>query len=224
MTVRIKICGINSVEAASAAVAAAADFGGLVFFPASPRHLSFDQARHLAGILRGSVRVVSLLVNPDDALVQQVVTQVAPDLIQLHGDESPARVSAIAHMSQRPVIKALAVTTPEDLSRIAPCEEVADYLLFDSRPGPAAERPGGAGVAFDWRLLRQIRIGRPWGLAGGLTPDNVARAIAIATPAFVDASSGVEDAPGRKSRDKITAFITAVRGASIVPENAEPLH
>src|SRR5690348_1938249 len=129
MTVRVKICGINSVEAATAAVAAAADFGGLIFFPASPRHVGLDQARHLAGILRISAKVVSLLVNPDDALVQQVVGHVAPDLIQLHGDESPARVAAIARMSQRPIIKALAVTAPEDLSRVGPYQEVADYLL-----------------------------------------------------------------------------------------------
>jgi phosphoribosylanthranilate isomerase len=224
MTVRIKICGINSVEAASAAVAAGADFGGLVFFPASPRHLNFDQARHLAGTLRGSVRVVSLLVNPDDALVHHIVSHVAPDLIQLHGDEAPARVAAIARLSQRPIIKALAVTTPEDVSRLSAYQDVADYLLFDSRPGPVAERPGGVGVAFDWRLLTGIRIARPWGLAGGLTPDNVARAIAIAKPGFVDASSGVEDAPGHKNRDKIAAFIGAVRGTNVVAENAGPLH
>jgi phosphoribosylanthranilate isomerase len=220
MIVRVKICGINSVEAATAAVAARADFGGLVFFPPSPRHLGFDQARHLAGILRGRVQIVSLLVNPDDALLGQITREISPELIQLHGDEPPARVAEIARLCSRPVIKALAVTTPDDVRRAYGYREVADYLLFDSRPGPAAERPGGVGLAFDWRLLSGIRIDRPWGIAGGLTPENVGRAIAIAGPAFVDASSGVEDAPGQKNREKIALFVGAARGGVIVPENA----
>ena len=220
MTVRVKICGINSIEAANATVALRADFGGLVFYPPSPRHLGFDQARHLAGILRGRVQIVSLLVNPDDALLDQITREIAPDLIQLHGDEPPARVAEIARLCTRPVMKMLAVTTPDDVRRAHSYREVADYLLFDSRPGPAAERPGGVGLAFDWRLLSGIRIDRPWGIAGGLTPQNVARAIAIAGPSFVDASSGVEDAPGRKNREKIAAFISAARGAVIAPETA----
>ena len=220
MTVRVKICGINSVEAANAAIAARADFGGLVFFPPSPRHLGFDQARHLAGTLRGRVQIVSLLVNPDDPLLGQIAREIAPDLIQLHGDEPPARVAEIAKLGGCPVIKALAITTPEDVRRAYAYREVADYLLFDSRPGPAAERPGGVGLAFDWRLLSGIRIERPWGIAGGLTPENVARAIAIAGPSFVDASSGVEDVPGRKNREKIAAFASAARGGVIVPEAA----
>lgn len=221
MTVRVKICGINCVEAANAAVASRAEFGGLVFYPPSPRHLGFDQARHLAGILRGRVQVVSLLVNPDDSLLSQIVGEVTPDLIQLHGDEPPARVAEIAQLCRRPVIKALAVTTPEDVRRAYGYRDVADYLLFDSRPGPQAERPGGVGLAFDWRLLSGIRIDRPWGIAGGLTPQNVARAIAIAAPGFVDASSGLEDAPGRKNRAKIAAFVSAARGAVIAPETAD---
>ena len=220
MSVRVKICGINSIEAANAAVALRAEFGGLNFFPPSPRYLPFDQARRLAGILRGRVQIVAVLVNPDDALLDQMVKEVVPDLIQLHGDEPPARVAEIAQLFRRPVMKALAVTTPEDVRRAHVYREVAGYLLFDSRPGPAAERPGGVGLAFDWRLLSGIRIDRPWGIAGGLTPENVGRAIAIAAPAFVDASSGVEDAPGRKNREKIAAFISAARGAVIAPESA----
>lgn len=220
MTVRVKICGINTIEAANAAVESRADFGGLVFFPPSPRHLGFDQARHLAGILRGRLQLVSLLVNPDDALLEQIMIEVTPDLIQLHGDEPPARVAEIGQLCRCPVIKALAVTTPDDVRRAYAYREVAGYLLFDSRPGPAAERPGGVGLAFDWRLLSGIRIDRPWGIAGGLTPENVGRAIAIAGPAFVDASSGVEDAPGRKNREKIAAFVSAARGAVIAPEPA----
>ncbi len=223
MTVRVKICGISSVEAANAAIAAGADFAGLVFFPPSPRHVSFDQARHLAGILRGKAQVVSLLVDPDDALIGQVMAQIAPDIIQLHGEEMPARVAAIARISRRPIMKALAVSIPGDVRRAHGYQEVADYLLFDSRPAPQVERPGGVGLAFDWRILTGFRLDRPWGIAGGLNSENVARAIAIAKPSFVDASSGLEDAPGRKSRDRIFAFISAARGAVTAPETADPL-
>jgi phosphoribosylanthranilate isomerase len=220
MTVLVKICGINSVEAANAALAARADFGGLVFFPASPRHLGFDQARHIADVLRGKVRVVSLLVNPDDALLSRVMSDIAPDMIQLHGDEPPARVAAIGQICRRPVMKALAIATAEDLRSARRYEQAADYLLFDSRPAPASERPGGVGLAFDWRLLSGIRFDRPWGIAGGLTPENVARAIDIAGPKFVDASSGVEEAPGRKSREKIAAFVSFARGGAITASEA----
>lgn len=221
MNLRVKICGINSVEAATAAVACRADFGGLVFFPASPRHAGFDHATRLAEILRGKLQIVSLLVNPDDSLVGELTARVQPDMIQLHGDESPARVAAIARLSRRPVMKALAVTVPEDVRRAHEYREVADYILFDSRPGPLSERPGGVGLAFDWRMLSGIRFDRPWGIAGGLNPENVGRAIAIANPAFVDASSGVEDAPGQKNREKIAAFVIAARGAVIRPQAAD---
>jgi phosphoribosylanthranilate isomerase len=222
MNLRVKICGINSIEAAVAAVASGADFGGLVFFPPSPRHAGFDRAARLAQILRGKVQIVSLLVNPDDPLVAELIARIQPDMIQLHGDESPARVAAIAKLSRKPVMKALAVTAPEDLRRVHDYREVADYILFDSRPGPLAERPGGLGLAFDWRMLAGIRLDRPWGIAGGLNPENVARAIAIANPAFVDTSSGVEDGPGQKNREKIAAFIGAARAAVIVPQTSDP--
>lgn len=221
MNLRIKICGINSIDAAMATVASGADFGGLVFFPPSPRHVGFDRTGRLAEILRGKVQIVSLLVNPDDALVDEVSARVRPDIIQLHGDESPARVAAIAKLARRPVMKVLAITTPEDVRRVHDYWEVADYLLFDSQPGPLAERPGGMGLAFDWRMLSGIRIERPWGIAGGLNPENVARAIAIANPSFVDTSSGVEDGPGHKNREKIAAFISAARGGVIAPQTAD---
>lgn len=221
MNLKVKICGINSIEAATAAVACGADFGGLVFFPPSPRHAGFDRAVRLAEILRGKVQIVSLLVSPDDSLVAELVARVQPDMIQLHGDESPARVAAIANLSRKPVMKALAVTAPEDVRRAQDYREVADHILFDSRPGPVAERPGGVGLAFDWRMLSGVRLDRPWGIAGGLNPENVMRAIAIANPAFVDTSSGVEDAPGQKNREKIAAFISAARGAVIAPEAAD---
>lgn len=204
-----------------AAVACRADFGGLVFFPPSPRHAGFDRAGCLAEILRDRVQIVSLLVNPDDALVSELVARVQPDMIQLHGDESPARVAAVAKLSRKPVMKALAVTAPEDIRRAHDYREVADYILFDSRPGPLAERPGGVGLAFDWRMLSGIQLDRPWGIAGGLNPENVARAIEIAKPAFVDTSSGVENAPGQKSREKIAAFVSAARGTAAAPQTED---
>jgi phosphoribosylanthranilate isomerase len=211
MSVRVKICGLNSREAAEAALAAGADFGGLVFFPASPRHVSLDQARNLAALLRGRVRSVALMVDPSDAAVQEVVEIVNPDLIQLHGNETPGRVASIGTLAGLPIIKVLAVAQSGDLARAHAYEEVADYFLFDAKADSLASRPGGLGTAFDWRLLSGIGIKRPWGMAGGLTPENVARAIQIARPHFVDTSSGVEDAPGRKSREKIAAFLKAAR-------------
>jgi phosphoribosylanthranilate isomerase len=213
MSVKVKICGLNSRETAEAALSAGADFGGLVFFPASPRHVSLDQASHLAAQLRGRVQSVALMVDPSDAAVQEVVEIVAPDLIQLHGNETPGRVAAIAGLAQLPIIKVLAVAQSADLARAHSYEEVADYLLFDAKADSLASRPGGLGAAFDWRLLSGVSIKRPWGLAGGLTPENVARAIEVAGPHFVDTSSGVEEAPGRKSREKIAAFIRAARNA-----------
>lgn len=221
MELRVKICGISSMEAAMAAVACGADFGGLMFFPPSPRHTGFDRAARLAEILRGKVQIVSVVVNPDDALIAELTARIRPDVIQLHGDESPPRAAAIANLSGTPVMKVLAVSSPEDVRRAHDYRGVADYILFDSRPGPAAERPGGVGLAFDWRMLSGLRLERPWGIAGGLNGENVARAIAIANPGFVDASSGVEDAPGQKNREKIAAFISAARGAAAAPQTVD---
>ena len=213
MSVKVKICGLNSREAAEAALAAGADFGGLVFFPASPRHVSLHQASGLAAQLRGRVRSVALMVDPSDADVQEVVEIVAPDFIQLHGNETPARVASIGALAGLPIIKALTIGASADVARAHAYEEVADYVLFDAKADSLANRPGGLGAAFDWRLLSGVRLKRPWGLAGGLTPENVARAIQIAGPYFVDTSSGVEDAPGKKSREKIAAFLKATRNA-----------
>src|SRR6266550_8178854 len=213
MSVKVKICGLNSREAAEAALSSGADFGGLVFFPASPRHVSLEQARSLAAHLRGRVRSVALMVDPSDAAVQEVVEIVAPDLIQLHGNETPGRVASIGALAGRPIIKMLAVAESGDLACARAYEEVADFILFDAKADLSATRPGGLGAAFDWRLLAGLSIKRPWGLAGGLTPENVARAIQIAGPHFVDASSGVEESPGKKSREKIAAFLKAARNA-----------
>jgi phosphoribosylanthranilate isomerase len=213
MSVSVKICGINSREAAEAVLKAGADFGGLVIFPRSPRHLSLDQGRLLAQQLRPRVRVVTLLVEPDDALVDQIMAAIAPDLIQLHGNETPERAGAIGFRAKRPIIKALAVAEAADVARAHAYQDAAEYILFDAKADVFATRPGGWGAAFDWKLLSGTSFKRPFGLAGGLTPENVARAIAISGVAFVDASSGVEDAPGKKSPEKIAAFVIAAHNA-----------
>jgi phosphoribosylanthranilate isomerase len=213
MGVMVKICGINSSEAANAALRAGADFAGLVFFERSPRHLSLSQAATLARMLRGRAKVVTLLVDPPDAIVDQVMAVVSPDFIQLHGSEPPARVAAIAARAARPIIRALAVADSHDVVRAHAYEEMADYLLFDAKVDESATRPGGWGAAFDWQLVAGRTFRRPFGLAGGLTPENVERAIQVSGAQLVDASSGVEDAPGRKSPEKIAAFVAAARNA-----------
>ena len=220
MSVSVKICGITTAETAEAVLRAGADFGGLVFFPRSPRHVSLDQARNLARIMRGRVRIVTLMVEPTDTEVGEVVAAVSPDLIQLHGKESPARVAAIGALAKRPIIKAIAVAESADAAGASAYDEVADYFLFDAKADASATRPGGLGAAFDWQLLAGRTFKRPWGLAGGLSPENVARAIRIAGPAFVDASSGVEDEPGQKNREKIIAFVQAARNAQYADQKA----
>ncbi len=220
MSVSVKICGITTAAAAEAVLAAGAEFGGLVFFPRSPRHVTLDQARNLAAMMRGRTRVVTLMVDPTDAEVAEVVAAVNPDIVQLHGKETPARVAAIAVLARRPIIKAIAVADSADAAGASAYDEVADYFLFDAKADASATRPGGLGAAFDWQLLSGRSFKRPWGVAGGLTPDNVARAIRIAGPGFVDASSGVEDKPGEKSREKIFAFTGAARNAQYSEQRA----
>ena len=175
--------------------------------------MSLDQARHLAAQLRGRVRSVALMVDPSDAAVREVVEIVAPDLIQLHGNETPGRVASIGALAGLPIIKVLAVAESADPARARAYEEVADYFLFDAKADLSATRPGGLGAAFDWRLLSGVSIKRPWGLAGGLTPKTSRAPSRSPGPHFVDASSGVEDAPGKKSREKIAAFLKAARNA-----------
>ena len=209
----MKICGLTSREAAEAALKAGADFGGLVFFPASPRHVGLDQARSLAAMLRGRARIVTLMVDPADAQIDEVMAAISPDFLQLHGKETPARVAEIARHVRRPIIKAFPVAESADIAVAHAYDEVADYFLVDAKAEPSATRPGGLGAAFDWQLLG-AQLQAAVGVSPvGLTPDNIARAIRIAGPYFVDASSGVEDAPGKKSAEKIAAFVRAARNA-----------
>jgi len=205
MGVLIKICGINSVEAADAAIRAGADFAGLVFHKKSPRNLAPEQARTLAAHLRGRVRLVALLADASDDEIGTAVKAAEPDFVQFHGGETPARTADIRARFGVPVIKAFTVAEPSDLAEVAGYD--ADMLLFDAK----GERAGGNGVAFDWQLLRGRSFSRPWLLAGGLNPGNVARAIAASGAPGVDVSSGVETAPGVKSPELILKFVSEAR-------------
>ncbi len=211
MTVLVKICGINSVEAADAAVRAGADFGGLVFHPKSPRHLALDAARALAGRMRGRIHLVALVADADDATIAAVLHAIQPTYLQLHGSETPRRTGEIRARFGLPVIKAVAVAEPADFAQVAEYEIAADILLFDAKAPDGEARPGGHGAPFDWQLLRGRSFFRPWLLAGGLSPSNVARAIASADAPGVDVSSGVETAPGVKSAALIAEFVSAAR-------------
>lgn len=213
MPIEVKICGVKDASALYAAIAAGARYLGLVLAPRSPRALSLDQAAALAAEARGRIETVALTVDPDDALLQAVQAQIAPDWLQLHGAESPARTLAARGFARLGVIKALPIARAEDFAAVPAYSAVADQLLFDAKAPTGSDRTGGHGAAFDWRLLRGRAIPKPWMLAGGLNPENVAEAIRLSGARAVDVSSGVEDAPGLKNADRIAAFVAAARGA-----------
>jgi phosphoribosylanthranilate isomerase len=214
MSLTVKICGLSSEEALDVALGAGADMVGFVFFAPSPRHVSFAAARSLGGRVRGRAQKVALSVDADDAMLDAVVEALKPDLLQLHGKESPARLVALRQRFGLPVMKAIAVETKVDLAAVATYQSSADRLLFDARPPREATRPGGLGKAFDWRLLENLDPGLPFMLSGGLDADNVGEALRITRAPGVDVSSGVERAPGEKDPDKIRAFVRAAREAA----------
>ena len=221
MTALVKICGLSSSDAIDAAVSAGAVYGGLVFHPKSPRFVALDQARALAMRMRGRLKSVALITDMDDAGIAALVKTVAPEFLQLHGSESVQRTAEISTRFGLPVIKALPVGEASDLAVAGDYEKVADMLMFDARPPKGAQRPGGHGAAFDWKILAGRSFAKPWFLAGGLDPDNVARAIELSGAELVDVSSGVESAPGVKDAARITAFINAARyPASIAKQSA----
>jgi phosphoribosylanthranilate isomerase len=217
MTTKVKICGLKTEPALDAALAGGADFVGFNFFPPSPRSLAPDVARGLAVRVRGRARTVAVLVDPDDALLQRVVSAVEPDLIQLHGKESPERVAEIARQFGRPIVKAFSVTTADDAEAAVAYRDTTEFVLFDAKAPPASVIPGGNGLTFDWQLLDWVRGRIDYMLSGGLTADNVVEAIRIAQPFAVDVSSGVETAPGVKSPDRIRVFLAAAKSAHAAP-------
>lgn len=214
---RVKICGLTRPEDVDAVAAAGASYGGFVFFPKSPRHLALDLARELA--LRAPVGLakVGLVVNPSDALLDEITSVVPLDMIQLHGSEPAERVAEVRARWGLPVMKAVGVADEADLANLVLYQRVADQILVDAKPPKGADLPGGNGLAFDWRLIAGRRWTRPWMLAGGLTPDNVATAVAMTGAMQVDVSSGVETAPGVKDADLIAAFVNAAQAAEVAP-------
>ena len=214
MSVLIKICGLKTPEALDVALAAGADLVGFVFFPASPRHVSFEVARALGRRVRGRAQKVALSVDAGDEELAASIEALRPDLLQLHGKEAPDRVAAVRKRFGIPVMKALAIAERADLSPIRLYDKVADHLIFDARATSEATRPGGLGKSFDWCLLDALAVNVPFMLSGGLHAGNVAEALRITAAPGVDVSSGVERAPGEKDPDKIRAFVAAARDAA----------
>lgn len=210
---RVKICGVRTRADAVAAAEAGAAYIGLVFYDRSPRGLTLGDARWIAeGAPRSLVRVV-LTVDAADEALDAIASMVPFEMLQLHGRETPERVVAVRERYSVPVMKAVGIRGEEDLEALRDYERAADQLLVDARPPSGADRPGGTGASFDWRLIQGRRWKTPWMLAGGLTPDNVAEAVRETAADQVDVSSGVESRPGEKDPDRIAAFIRAAGGA-----------
>jgi phosphoribosylanthranilate isomerase len=209
----VKICGLTTPETLDAALDGGAAFVGAVIFPKSPRHIDPLHAATLFGRARGRAKVVGVTVDADDALLTEIALILKPDLIQLHGSETPARAERARTLTGAGIIKALPIRVHEDFAEAEAWEPFADHLMFDARPPEGADRPGGVGARFDWTLLADRAFRRPWFVAGGLTPDNVAEAVRISGAPMVDVSSGVETAPGVKDPALIAAFLKAARSA-----------
>lgn len=213
--IRVKICGLRTVEDVAAVAAAGAAYAGFVFFPKSPRHLTIAQARVLALAAPVGLAKVALVVDADDATLDAITEAMPLDMLQLHGHESPERVAEVRARYGLPVMKAVGVADEGDLAAVLEYSLAADQILVDAKPPKNADLPGGNGLSFDWRLVAQRRWLRPWMLAGGLTPDNVAQAIRLTNARQVDVSSGVEASPGVKDASKIAGFVAATRAPAV---------
>ena len=212
--VQAKICGLSTLDAVAAAVDGGAAFVGFVFFEKSPRNLEPEAAARLVASLRQSpVKTVAVTVDPDDALIDRLMATLKPDLIQVHGRETPARVREIGQRSGAGMIKAFSVSSSSDVDQAQAFDTVVEHLMFDARPLEGSALPGGTGARFDWSLLEGRRFSRPHFLAGGLDPWNVGEAIKASGAPLVDVSSGVERGPGLKDPALITAFLDAVKRA-----------
>ena len=219
MDIRVKICGLTTPETLRAAVDAGADLVGLVAYPRSPRAVAPRQAAALleeAGMGGGArpVKVVAVTVNPDARPLRNIAGGMAPDFIQLHGSETPERAGQVRAITGAGIIKCIPVSGPADLEVAAAWSEAADHLMFDARTPEGSSLPGGLGMSFDWTMLKGRTFARPWFLAGGLNPDNVAQALTASGAPMLDVSSGVESAPGVKEPALIAAFLEAVRATS----------
>jgi phosphoribosylanthranilate isomerase len=212
LAVKVKICGVRTPAIVDAAAEEGADYIGLVLFPKSLRHVEVEEARALAAIAKGRIGRVAVVVDPDDALLDEIAERVRPDLLQLHGSESPDRVAAIKARTSLPAMKAISIAAPGDVAEASRYAGIADAILFDTKPEAGAAVPGGNGVAFDWLALKGHS--GPFALSGGLHPDTVGEAIRVTGAALVDVSSGVERAPGEKDANLVRRFIVAAKAAS----------
>ena len=210
----VKICGLRTAESLAAALDAGADMVGFVFFGPSPRNISLSEAAALEPLVKGRAKKVALTVDADDVLIDAVARALDPDILQLHGRETPARAAELAARTGKGVMKAIGVSEPADLAAAAAYAAVCDWLLLDAKPPKDATRPGGNGEPFDWTILDGFDPGRPWLLSGGLTSANVAEALARTRAPGVDVSSGVESTPGVKDEGAIRAFVAAARALS----------
>lgn len=210
---RVKICGLRSRGDLAAAADAGAAYAGLVFFPRSPRHLTIADARWIVAADPGGLSKVALTVDASDADLEEILANVAIDMLQLHGSESPTRVAEVREKFGLPVMKAVGLAVDSDLAALADYAAVADQILVDARLPDDEALPGGNGVPFDWRMLRGLDWPVPWMLAGGLTPDTVADAVHVTGAEQVDVSSGVERAPGFKDHRRMREFVAAAREA-----------
>lgn len=213
MSVLVKICGLKTPEPLEAALAGGADMVGFVFFEKSPRHVDLAVARKLSAQVGGRAEKVALVVDADDARIAAIIEALAPDWLQLHGNEPPQRVASLRGFG-RPILKAIGVSEKADFFCAADYGGFADRLLFDAKPPKDAAVPGGNGLTFDWTLIHDYAAGaaeKGWMLSGGLTTENIGEAIRLTGAPGVDVSSGVETSPGEKSVEKILAFIAAAR-------------
>ena len=214
MTVRAKICGLSTPETVRAAAEGGASHIGFNFFPKSPRYVELEAAVVLAQPARArGVTIVAVTVDPDDAMLDRLMASLKPDLVQLHGKETPARARQVAERTGVGVVKALSVSDASDVAAAGDFEPVVEHLMFDAKPPKGSELPGGTGARFDWTIMAGRRFQRPWLLAGGLDPWNVTEAIKLSGAPLVDVSSGVERGPGLKDPALISAFLDAVRRA-----------
>jgi phosphoribosylanthranilate isomerase len=207
--VRVKICGLKTLADVQAVATAGAAYAGFNFFPKSPRSVTVDVARALALAAPEGLCKVALVVDADDAVLDAITGVVPLDMLQLHGHETPARVAEIKARYGLPVMKAIGVADEADLAALLDYSLVADQILIDAKPPKDAVLPGGNGLTFDWRLLVGRKWLRPWMLAGGLTSENVAKAVQLTGARQVDVASGVESAPGVKDATRIAAFVAA---------------
>ena len=211
MSLIVKICGLSTRETLDVALDAGADMVGFVFFPPSPRHLGLETARDLGKLAGRRALKVALTVDADDATLEGIVQALGPDILQLHGRETAARIRDVRRKFSIPVMKAIAVETSADLATLPEYAGVADRVLFDARAPEEATRPGGLGAVFDWHILEKLDLKIPYMVSGGLHAGNVAEAVGVTRAGGVDVSSGVERSPGHKDPEMIRAFITAAR-------------